>query len=130
MDEIIADARKNISVHYLHNIVHAAGKTASRGGIGCQIIDPTDYSQYFYEPKKFVMLKNRTIRSIDQRTAHQNAIIAFKKWEQEIREFLCNPERGHEIESRKIKIALGHPTRPDQRQSILTSSSQLQKIKS
>lgn len=127
MDEIIADARKNISVHYLHNIVHAAGKTASKGGTGCQIIDTTDYSQYFYEPKKFVMLENRTIRSIDQRSAHQNAIIAFKKWEEEIREFLSNPERNYEIDNSEIKVAIGHPTPPAQLRAILKSSSQLQK---
>lgn len=127
MDEIIADARKNISVHYLHNIVHAAGKTASRGGTWCQIVDTTDYSQYFYEPKKFIMLENRTIRSIDQRSAHQNAIIAFKKWEQEIRDFLSNPERNYELDSREIKITIGHPTPPDQLRSILKSSSRLQK---
>lgn len=127
MDEIIADARKNISVHYLHNIVHAGWKTASRGGIWCQIIDTTDYSQYFYEPKKFVMLENRTIRSIDQRSAHQNAIIAFKKWEQEIRDFLSNPERNYEIGSKEIKITIGHPTPPDQLRAALKSSSRLQK---
>jgi len=127
MDEIIADARKNISVHYLHNIVHAAGKTASKGGTGCQIIDTNDYGQYFYEPKKFVMLENRTIRSLDQRSAHQNAIIAFKKWEEEIREFLSNPERSYETDNRELKVAIGHPTSPDQLRAILKSSSRLQK---
>lgn len=30
IDDIIADARKHITVHYLHTIVHAAGKTASK----------------------------------------------------------------------------------------------------
>jgi hypothetical protein len=126
IDEIIADARKNISVHYLHNIAHAAGKTASRGGTGCQIIDTTDYGQYFYEPKKFMMLQNRTIRSIEQRSAHQNAVIAFKKWEEEIREFLSNPERNYE-DNREVKIVIGHPTPPDQLRAILKSSSRLQK---
>jgi len=42
------------------------------------------------------MLEKRTIRSIDQRSAHQNAIIAFKKWEEEVRDFLSNPERNYE----------------------------------
>lgn len=127
MDEIIADARKNISVHYLHNIVHAAWKTASRGGIWCQIIDTNDYSKYFYEPKKFIMLEERTIRSIDQRSAHQNAIIAFKRWEEEIRNFLSNPERNHETSAHDLKIAIGHPTPPDQLRAALKSSSRLQK---
>lgn len=127
MDEIIADARKNISVHYLHNIVHAAGKTASKGGTWCQIVDTTDYSKYFYEPKKFVMLEERTIRSLDQRSAHQNAIIAFKKWEEEIRSFLINPERNYEINDRDLKMAIGHPTPPAQVRAVLKSSSRLQK---
>lgn len=26
VDEILVDARKHITVHYLHNLVHAAGK--------------------------------------------------------------------------------------------------------
>ena len=73
------------------------------------------------------MLENRTIRSIDQRSAHQNAIIAFKKWEQETREFLTNPERNYETDTREIKIAIGHPTPPDQLRSILKSSSRSQK---
>jgi hypothetical protein len=127
MDEIIADARKNISVHYLHNIVHAAGKTASKGGTWCQIIDTNDYSQYFYEPKKFIMLEERTIRSLDQRSAHQNAIIAFKKWEEEIRSFLANPERNYEVSDRDLKMAIGHPTPPAQVRAVLKISSRLQK---
>lgn len=126
LEEIIADARKNISVHYLHNIVHAAGKTASKGGTGCQIVDTNDYGKYFYEPKKFTMLENRTIRSLDQRSAHQNAIIAFKKWEEEIRVFLSNPERKNEISDLE-RITIGHPTPPDQMQAVLKSSSRLQK---
>ena len=93
LDEILADARKHISVNYIHNTVHATGKSGTRNAVGCQIIDTTDYSAYFYEPKKFTMLKNRTIRSIDQRSAHQNAIIAFKKWEEEVRLFLTTPKR-------------------------------------
>lgn len=126
IDEIIADARKNIAVHYLHNIVHAAGKTASRGGTGCQIIDNTDYSEYFYEPKKFEMLGERTIRSLDQRSAHQNAIIAFKKWEQEVREFLSNPTKI--LGTRTEIIPLGqHPTSPEQVRAVLKNSSQLRK---
>ncbi|MBP6921165.1 hypothetical protein KBB89_01285 [Candidatus Gracilibacteria bacterium] len=114
-------------MHYLHNMVHAAGKTASKGATGCQIIDATDYSKYFYEPKKFIMLEEKTIRSIDQRSAHQNAIIAFKKWEEGIRDFLSNPERNYETSDRDTKIAIGHPTSPDQLRAVLKSSSRLQK---
>lgn len=127
IDEIIADARKNITVHYLHNIVHAAGKTASKGGTGCQIIDHTDYSEYFYEPKKFEMLEERTIRSLDQRSAHQNAIIAFKRWELEVRDFLSNPGKALGI---KAGINLRkHPTSPEQVQAVLKNSSQSQKVR-
>lgn len=125
IDEIIADARKNITVHYLHNIVHAAGKTASKGGTGCQIVDRTDYSEYFYEPKKFEMLEERTIRSLDQRSAHQNAIIAFKKWELEVRDFLSNPRKILGIKTEMI--VRKHPTSPEQVQAVLKNSSQSQK---
>lgn len=127
LEEIVTDARKHISVQYLHSIAHTAWKTASKGWTGCQIIDPTDYSAYFYEPKKFLMLEKRTIRSIDQRSAHQNAIIAFKKWEQEIRDFLSNPERNYESNRETRQIVIGHPTSPDQVREVLKSSSRLQK---
>jgi hypothetical protein len=128
IDEIIADARKHITVHYLHNIVHAAGKTASKGGTGCQIIDPNDYGKYFYEAKKFEILTERIIRCLDQRSAHQNAIIAFKKWEFEVREFLTNPPRAsNEIIEETRTIAVGHPTSPDQMRAVLKNSSQSQK---
>ncbi len=93
VDEIIADARKHIRVSYIHNIAHASGRSVTRSGTGCQIVDYNDYSVYFYEPKKFEMLEERTIRCLDQVSAHQNAIIAFKKWEQEVRSFLSNPPR-------------------------------------
>lgn len=126
IDEIIADARKNITVHYLHNIAHAAGKTTSRGGTGCQIIDNTDYSEYFYEPKKFEMLEGRTIRCLDQRSAHQNAIIAFKKWEMEVREFLSNPTKI--LGTRTEVVSIGqHPTSPEQVRAVLKNSSRLRK---
>lgn len=128
IEEILADARKHIRVNYLHSMVHATGKTASKWGTWCQIIDHTDYSEYFYEPKKFTMLENRTIRSIDQRSAHQNAIIAFKKWEQEVRDFLSNPERNYENTNVAIRnIPIGHPTSPLQVQEVLKNSSRLQK---
>lgn len=93
IDEIITDARKHISVSYIHNIAHASGKSLSRSATWCQIIDRNDYSSYFYEPKKFEMREETTIRCLDQVSAHQNAIIAFKKWEQEVRSFLSNPPR-------------------------------------
>lgn len=129
IEEIIADARKHITVHYLHNIVHAAGKTASKGGTGCQIIDHNDYGQYFYEPKKFEMLAEKTIRSIDQRSAHQNAIIAFKRWEAEVREFLSNPPKNSPIKiDSETRAPIGHPTSPDQMRAVLKNSSQSQKI--
>lgn len=74
------------------------------------------------------MLENRTIRSIDQRSAHQNAIIAFKKWEQEVRDFLSNPERNYENTNVAIRnIPIGHPTSPLQVQEVLKNSSRLQK---
>jgi len=124
IDEILADARKNITVHYLHNTVHSSTQSNTRGGTWCQIIDHTDYSQYFYEPKKFEMLENRTIRCIDQRSAHQNAIIALKKWEWEVIEFLSNPPRILEIQTVKDTK---RTTSPDQVQVVLKSSAQSRK---
>jgi hypothetical protein len=123
IEQIVADARKNITVHYIHNMVHSVGKGSSRAGTWCQIIDHTDYSQYFYEPKKFEMLENRTIRSIDQRSAHQNAIIALKKWESEVIDFLSNPGRILDIPSKTHKES----TSSDQIRVVVKSSSRLQK---
>jgi len=129
IDEIVADARKHISVHYLHNIVHSTGKTAARWGTGCQIIDSTDYSEYFYEPKKFEMLENRTIRCLDQRSAHQNAIIAFKKWEMEVRAFLLSPNKILGTRTEIKTLPTWHPTSPEQVRAVLKNSSQLRKTR-
>jgi hypothetical protein len=73
------------------------------------------------------MLEKRTIRSIDQRSAQQNAIIAFKKWEQEIRDFLSNPEKNIKSSIEIKQIPIGRPTSPDQVREVLKSSSRLQK---
>ena len=130
IDEIIADARKHITVHYLHTIVTTGGKVASRGGTGCQVVDHTDYGAYFYEPKKFEMIEKRTIRSIDQKSAHQNATIALKKWEEEVRDFLTRPMRKME-ETKTIKKpgseSTSHPTPISQIQTMLSSVARGQK---
>jgi hypothetical protein len=69
------------------------------------------------------MLENRTIRSIDQRSAHQNAIIALKKWESEVIDFLSNPGRILDIPSKTLK----ETTSSDQIRVVVKSSSRLQK---
>lgn len=75
IDTIIAESRKNITVHY--GELHGNSRFATE----CQIVDHNDYSHYFYEPNKFEIIEPRVIRCIDQRSAHQNGIIALKKWE-------------------------------------------------
>ena len=72
------------------------------------------------------MPEMRTIRCLDQRSAHQNAIIAFKKWESEVREFLSNPTKI--LGTRTESLLLGqHPTSPEQVQAVLKNSSRLRK---
>jgi hypothetical protein len=49
------------------------------------------------------------IKCIDQRSAHQNGIIAIKRWENEIRNFLIQPSKKMEtiprsLEHRKIAV--------------------------
>jgi len=68
IENIIADARKNITVHYTEHRGHAG----SRFSTGCQIIDHNDYSVYFYEASKFEIIEPKVIKCIDQRSAHQN----------------------------------------------------------
>ncbi len=89
IETIISDARKNITVHYTDK----RSVTGSRFTTGCHIIDHNDYSIYFYEPTKFEIISPEAIKCVDQRTAHQNGIIALKRWELEIRNFLSKPTR-------------------------------------
>ncbi len=92
IDAIVSHARKNITVHYTENNI-MAGTSQSRAAIGCQIIDHNNYSEYFYEPNKFEILEPKVIKCMDQRSAHQNGILALKRWENEVREFLSRPVR-------------------------------------
>lgn len=88
VEEIIQHARKNITVHYVRNI----GKK-DRRSTECQITDHNNYSDFFYEPHKFEILENKVIKCADQLSAHQNGVIALKKWEWELRNFLSRPMR-------------------------------------
>ncbi len=94
IEEILADARKKISIQYIYGQSVKSNKKIGRSSPGCQISDNNDYSVYFYEPKRFQMLPPRNIKSIHQQSAHQNAIIALANWEKEVREFLTNPEKS------------------------------------
>jgi hypothetical protein len=72
------------------------------------------------------------IRCIDQRSAHQNGIIALKKWETWIRDFLAKPQRKMDEENRtnerKVPIEKGgHPTSPLQIQRMISSASRVRK---
>lgn len=131
IETIISDARKNITVHYTEH----KNQSGSRFGTGCQIIDHNDYSLYFYEPGKFEIIEPKVIKCLDQRSAHQNWVIALKKWESEIREFLSKPWRKMDIyektETKKgdLEKNLGHhPTSTIQIQEVLSSASREQKI--
>ena len=131
IDTIIADARKNITVHYTEHMSHVGSRFAT----GCQIIDHNDYSLYFYEPGKFEIIEPKVIKCLDQRSAHQNGVIALKKWESEIRDFLAKPSRKMDFtenttkrEQRKtLEKKSKHPTSTIQIQEILTSASAVQK---
>lgn len=57
----------------------------------CQITDHNDYSQYFFEPIKFEIPEAKVIKCMDQRSAHQNGVIAIKRWEKAVKEFLEKP---------------------------------------
>ncbi len=93
IEQIMADARKNITVHYIHNLVQSVWKSWMRSGSWCQIVDNNDYGKYFYEPNKYQMKSESVIRCFDQRSTHQNALIAIKKWEDTLMDFLLNPVR-------------------------------------
>jgi hypothetical protein len=88
VDEIIMHARNHITVHYSRNI-----SKKDRRSTECQITDHNNYGDYFYEPYKFEILENKTIKCSDQLSAHQNGVIALKKWESELRLFLSKPTR-------------------------------------
>ena len=126
---IISDARRNITVHYTEHKGHAGSRFAT----GCQIIDHNDYSMYFYEPTKFEIIEPKVIKCMDQRSAHQNGVIALKKWEAEIRDFLEKPTRKMDFvystkrPQRKIPIETSNGHSPLQVQAVLSSVSGAQK---
>lgn len=91
VDTILREARSKITIHY------NTYKNGAHVSTGCQIIDHNDYSVYFYEPAKFEIIEPKVIKCIDQRSAHQNGIIALKRWENEIKNFLLQPIRKMEI---------------------------------
>lgn len=131
VDEIVADARKKITVHYTENRI-MAGTSQSRTATWCQIIDHNNYSEYFYEPNKFEILEPKVIKCMDQRSAHQNGILALKKWETEVREFLSRPIRKMEEPTKTSKKNIdrkSHPTSTIQIQEVLSSVERVQKIR-
>ena len=93
IDEILRDARNHITVSYQEVRKVHSNKSIQKPTIACRIIDQHRYSVYFYEPLKFEMPEIRIISCENQRSAHQNAIIALKQWEDELREFLIKPLR-------------------------------------
>lgn len=104
IDTIIHDARKKITVHYTNQRTGDNSLQDNRSKIGCQIIDHNNYGEYFYEPSKFENWEPRVIKCMDQRSAHQNGILALKRWENEVREFLSRPVRKLEEDIKNKKI--------------------------
>ncbi len=90
IDEIIQDARQNITIHYITSRGHG-GQNINKVATCCQITDHNDYAQYFFEPIKFEIPEPKVIKCMDQRSAHQNGVIAIKRWEKTIKEFLERP---------------------------------------
>lgn len=69
---------------------------------------------------------------MDQRSAHQNGILALKKWETEVREFLSRPIRKMEEPTKTSKKNIdrkSHPTSTIQIQEVLSSVERVQKIR-
>lgn len=122
IETILAEARSKITIHY----------SPCRGGnlgmcTGCQIIDHNDYSIHFYEPGKFEILEPKVIKCMDQRSAHQNGIIALKRWENEIRNFLTKPVRKMELSSRGAGEQRKIPIEKIQLSDMFPSVSRVQK---
>ncbi len=90
IDEIVQDARQNITIHYVTSRWHG-GQNVNKVSTCCQITDHNDYSQYFFEPIKFEIPEAKVIKCMDQRSAHQNGVIAIKRWEKSVKEFLEKP---------------------------------------
>ncbi len=95
IDEIIQDARQNITIHYITSRGHG-GQNINKVATCCQITDHNDYSQYFFEPIKFEIPESKVIKCMDQRSAHQNGVIAIKRWEKAVKEFLERPIKKSE----------------------------------
>jgi hypothetical protein len=96
IDEIVRDARQNITIHYITSRGHG-GQNVNKVSTCCQITDHNDYAQYFFEPIKFDIPEAKVIKCMDQRSAHQNGVIAIKRWEKAVKEFLEKPLKKSEI---------------------------------
>jgi len=90
VDEIIHDARQNITIRYVTSS-GPGGQNINKVSTCCHITDHNDYGQYFFEPIKFEIPEAKVIKCMDQRSAHQNGVIAIKRWEKAIKEFLEKP---------------------------------------
>jgi len=90
IDEIVQDARQNITIHYVTSQGHG-WQNVNKVATCCQITDHNDYSKYFFEPIKFDIPETKVIKCMDQRSAHQNGVIAIKRWEKAVKEFLEKP---------------------------------------
>lgn len=141
VEEILADAREHITIHYIPSRGHG-GQRLNKVATCCQIIDHNDYGKYFFEPIKFDIPEIQPIKCMEQRSAHQNGLIALKKWETTVRDFLAKPikksdpsinwkedirkdnEKQHI--AKILERAGNHPTPPCQIESLLSEINDVQ----
>ena len=119
VDEIVADARKKSP--YITQKIELWRAQARATATWCQIIDHNNYSEYFYELNKFEILEPKVIKCMDQRSAHQNGILALKKMGNWSSRISLTPD------SKKWKNQLKHRKNID-RKSHPTSTIQIQEV--
>jgi len=142
IDEIVQDARQNITIHYITSQGHG-GQNVNKVATCCQITDHNDYGKYFFEPIKFEIPEAKVIKCMDQRSAHQNGVIAIKRWEKAIKEFLEKPlkkevitdwnrdleENNKEKDEKKSWEKVFHHPTPENNFEILVKKSRSSKVR-
>ncbi|MFA6080598.1 MAG: peptide chain release factor-like protein [Candidatus Gracilibacteria bacterium] len=114
IDEIVQDARQNITIHYVTSQGHG-GQNVNKVATCCQITDHNDYAKYFFEPIKFEIPEAKVIKCMDQRSAHQNGVIAIKRWEKAIKEFLEKPAKKKVITNWDIDLEENNKEKDEQK---------------
>lgn len=140
IDDIVVDARQNIAIHYITSQWHG-WQNVNKVATCCQITDHNDYAKYFFEPIKFEIPAVKVIKCMDQRSAHQNGVIAVKRWEKSLREFLEKPlkkattidweidleNNSHETNEQKSWEKIFHHSTPENNFKMLVKNRRIQK---